>query len=182
MAFAHKHLYILALCLALVGCAAKSRCIKGTAPYTIKGQTYYPFKYVQPGYTQDGVASWYGPGFHGRKTANGEVYNMHEFTAAHNVLPLNSIVRVVNPRNKKAVVVRINDRGPFVDNRVLDLSLAAAKELGMVGSGTAPVRITVLPNDAPSAAPGVAPFPAGFAKCPNPFFNGSSYNVLAFRR
>src|SRR5690606_26117103 len=77
-----------------------------------------------------GVASWYGPGFHGRKTANGEIYDQNEFTAAHRTLPFNTLVRVENLRNGRSVIVRINDRGPFVDDRIIDLSHKAARNLG----------------------------------------------------
>ncbi len=94
-----------------------------------------------------GVASWYGPGFHGRKTANGEVYDQNEFTAAHRTLPFNTLVRVENLRNGQSVIVRINDRGPFVDDRVIDLSQKAARNLGMIGSGTAQVRLTIIDPD-----------------------------------
>ena len=91
-----------------------------------------------------GPASWYGPGFHGRKTANGERFDQHELTAAHRTLPFGTVIRVTNQRNGKSVVVRVNDRGPFAGKRVLDLSKGAAKEIGMVKSGVAPVKIEVL--------------------------------------
>jgi rare lipoprotein A len=93
---------------------------------------------------QTGLASWYGPDFHGKATSNKEIYNMYDFTAAHNTLPFGTNVMVTNLDNGKSVVVRINDRGPFVGNRVIDLSFAAARVLGMVGTGTAPVKIEVL--------------------------------------
>jgi rare lipoprotein A len=92
----------------------------------------------------NGRASWYGPGFHGRRTANGERYNQYGYTAAHRTLPLGTKVRVTNVRNGKSVVVRINDRGPFIGGRVIDLSAGAAKAIGMIGSGVAQVRIEVL--------------------------------------
>lgn len=92
-------------------------------------------------FSQTGVASWYGRQFHGRKTASGETFNMNAMTAAHPTLPLNCYVRVTNERNGKSVVVKINDRGPFHGNRVLDLSHAAAQKLGMVDAGSAKVRI-----------------------------------------
>ncbi|MFO8033162.1 MAG: septal ring lytic transglycosylase RlpA family protein [Desulfohalobiaceae bacterium] len=97
---------------------------------------------------EEGVASWYGPKFHGRTTASGEVYNMYELSAAHKLLPLGSKARVTNLENDKAVTVRINDRGPFVEDRILDLSYAAAKKLDIIGSGTSRVRLQVL--DLPS--------------------------------
>lgn len=110
---------------------------------------YYPYpvmKTVQTGYTQEGIASWYGPNFHGKRTADGEIYNMYAHTAAHKTLPFNTIVRVINLNNGRSTVVRINDRGPFVKNRIIDLSYSAAKDLGMIGTGTAPVKIIVLGN------------------------------------
>lgn len=97
-----------------------------------------------PGYRESGVASWYGPGFQGRQTANGEIYDMEALTAAHKQLPFGSLVEVRNQRNGHRVRVRINDRGPFVRGRIIDLSRAAARELGMIGTGTAQVTIKVL--------------------------------------
>lgn len=94
--------------------------------------------------TITGSASWYGGKFHGRTTANGERYNMHEMTAAHRSLPFGTKVRVTNPSNGKAVTVRINDRGPFVGNRVIDLSRGAAQAVGMIQQGVARVTIEVL--------------------------------------
>lgn len=94
-----------------------------------------------PGGVQEGIASWYGPGFHGKRTASGTVYNQNEMTAAHQTLPLGTQVVVINLRNGRQVEVEITDRGPFVDDRVIDLSYAAARELDMIGTGTAPVRI-----------------------------------------
>ena len=112
-------------------------------PYRINGRTYYPLPSAI-GYEEVGYASWYGPGFHGRKTANGERYNMHAMTAAHKILPMNTLVRVKNLANGREVVVRINDRGPFVKNRIIDLSYAAARKLGVIGPGVAKVRLTAL--------------------------------------
>jgi rare lipoprotein A len=96
---------------------------------------------------ENGVASWYGPKFHGRLTANGEKYDMYGFTAAHRTLPFNTIVRVENQDNGKSVVVRINDRGPFAKNRIIDLSKRAAEEIDMIGNGTAPVKLVLLDGD-----------------------------------
>jgi rare lipoprotein A len=97
---------------------------------------------------QTGVASWYGGRFHGRQTANGEVYDMYMLTAAHQTLPFHSIVEVQNLENSKKIIVRINDRGPFVSGRIIDLSYKAAKLLGIVGSGTAPVSLRIVrPGD-----------------------------------
>ena len=117
---------------------------KGTfKPYTIKGQTYYPLTTAH-GFTQTGVASWYGHQFHGRKTANGETYNMDAMTAAHKTLPMNTWVRVTHQRNGRVAVVRINDRGPFVRGRIIDLSRSGARKIGIYGPGTGPVRIEAL--------------------------------------
>ena len=95
-------------------------------------------------YFEEGIASWYGPPFHGRRTSNGETYDMNEFTAAHRTLPFNTVLRVTNLRNGKQTEVRINDRGPFVANRVIDLSHSAAAAIEMIGPGTAPVQLEVL--------------------------------------
>lgn len=101
---------------------------------------------IQPvvGYRQIGIASWYGSDFHGKPTASGEIYNMYDLTAAHKTLPLGTQVMVTNLENNRSVKVIINDRGPFVKNRIIDLSYAAAKEIGMVGPGIAKVMIEVL--------------------------------------
>jgi rare lipoprotein A len=92
----------------------------------------------------NGIASWYGPGFHGKKTASGEIYDQTKFTAAHKTLPLGSKARVTNLDNGNAVEVEINDRGPFVNGRIIDLSRAAAGALGLVENGTAPVRVELI--------------------------------------
>jgi rare lipoprotein A len=101
------------------------------------------------GYSERGVASWYGQKFHGRLTSNRETYNMYAMTAAHKTLPLPTYVRVRNLRNNKSIVVRVNDRGPFVHNRIIDLSYAGALKLDMVGSGTSLVEVTVITFDDP---------------------------------
>ncbi len=97
-----------------------------------------------PDLVQRGIASWYGKKFHGKKTASGEIYNMYKRTAAHKTLPFGTYVLVRNLRNNKTTIVKINDRGPFVKNRIIDLSYRAAKDIGMIGPGTAPVEIVVL--------------------------------------
>jgi rare lipoprotein A len=97
-------------------------------------------------YTEEGIASWYGVPFHGRRASNGEIYDMYKFTAAHRTLPFETMVRVTNLSNGKSTVVRITDRGPFVENRIIDLSLAAAREIESVGPGVVPVRMEVLGN------------------------------------
>ncbi|ACL04567.1 septal ring lytic transglycosylase RlpA family protein [Desulfatibacillum aliphaticivorans] len=112
-------------------------------PYKIQGKWYHPIPDAR-GFTQTGKASWYGKDFHGKKTANGEVYNMHAMTAAHKTLPLGTWVRVYNLTNGKTCDVRVNDRGPFVRGRIIDLSYSAAKEIGLVGPGVAKVRIKAL--------------------------------------
>jgi rare lipoprotein A len=98
---------------------------------------------------QTGLASWYGPHFHGKKTANGEVYDQDRLTAAHKTLPFNTVVRVTNLDNGRQVTVRINDRGPYVQGRVIDLSRAAARQIRMIGPGTARVRIEILKAGGP---------------------------------
>src|SRR5947207_3601662 len=102
------------------------------------------------GYTEEGNASWYGVPFHGRRASNGEIYDMYKLTAAHRTLPFETMVRVTNLNNGKSTVVRITDRGPFVDNRIIDLSFAAAREVESVGPGVVPVRVEVV-------SPGVDP-------------------------
>jgi rare lipoprotein A len=106
----------------------------------------------QPGEPfEEGKASWYGAPFHGRRASNGEVYDMNKMTAAHRTLPFNTIVRVTNMTNGKSTTVRITDRGPFVDNRIIDLSFAAAKEIESVGPGVVPVRLDILSAIDPTA-------------------------------
>lgn len=112
--------------------------------YKVAGKRYYPTTKVADNYTQTGRASWYGPGFHGKKTSSGERFDMNMMTAAHPTLPIPSYARVTNLANGKSVVVRINDRGPFHGNRVMDVSRAAANKLGFLSSGTAKIRIEPL--------------------------------------
>lgn len=112
-------------------------------PYIVRGVIYYPTT-VNVGETFDGIASWYGPNFNGHLTSDGEVYNMYGLTAANKILPMNTIIKVTNLNNNKSVVVRINDRGPFVKNRIIDLSKTAASRINMLGTGTAPVRLKIL--------------------------------------
>lgn len=111
---------------------------------------------LQPPATQRGIASWYGPGFHGQATASGEIYDQHEMTAAHRTWPLGTRVRVTNEENGRSCTVRINDRGPFVGDRILDLSYGAASRLGMVEGGTAMVTLEPLTSD--GRPPGVVAF------------------------
>jgi rare lipoprotein A len=108
-------------------------------PYSIGGRTYVPAD--DPRYRAEGVASWYGDDFHGRLTANGEIYDMNSMSAAHTTLPMPSYVRVTNLSNNRSVIVRVNDRGPYHSDRVIDVSVKAAILLGFYGSGLAPVRV-----------------------------------------
>jgi len=151
-------LFTLAALLALAGCgsvnpypqhvystppAKRGQYDPKTKPYTVLGRTYYPLKSAA-GYDEIGLASWYGADFHGRKTANGQTYDMYGVSAAHKTLPLGSRVRVTNLENNRSVVLTINDRGPFVNERILDLSYGAARKLGTVQTGVAKVRVTSL--------------------------------------
>ncbi|HYM73657.1 MAG TPA: septal ring lytic transglycosylase RlpA family protein [Stellaceae bacterium] len=120
------------------------------APYTIKGVTYYPR--VDYNYDETGVASWYGEAFDGQYTANGEVFDLNQVTAAHRTLPLPSIVEVTNLRNNRAMRVRVNDRGPFVDGRILDVSRRVAQLLGFEKAGTTQVRVRILKDESLHAA------------------------------
>ncbi len=115
------------------------------APSAPPVQTQPP---VSGQYVEEGVASWYGPPFNGRRASNGEIYDMYQLTAAHRTLAFNAVVRVTNLLNGKQVDVRITDRGPFVANRVIDLSLAAARAIDMVGPGTAQVRLELVSGQA----------------------------------
>ena len=111
--------------------------------YVVLGKRYYP-TLAKIDDTSIGIASWYGPDFHLKKTSNGETYNMYALTAAHKTLPMNTMVKVKNLENGKSVIVRINDRGPFVNKRVIDLSNKAAHEIDMIKKGTTKVSITIL--------------------------------------
>jgi rare lipoprotein A len=121
---------------------------RNNRPYAVFGVSYRPLKSAY-GYRERGVASWYGKKFHGRKTSNGETYDMYAMTAAHKTLPLPSYARVRNLNNGQSVIVRVNDRGPFRDNRLIDLSYAAAHRLGILGSGTGVVEVEGLSGDQP---------------------------------
>ena len=112
-------------------------------PYQINGKTYYPLPSAQ-GFEETGIASWYGADFHGRKTSNGETYNMHGLTAAHKTLPMDTWLLVTNQENGKEITVRVNDRGPFAKNRIIDLTRTGASNLGFMDQGTARVKITAL--------------------------------------
>ena len=163
-----SHLSLLALtgsiCLVSVGCAAKrpvsaappaqpSPTPSTTAESAKNAANVPPARHPKTpptpapaGYTEEGNASWYGNPFNGRRASNGEIYDMYKLTAAHRTLPFETMVRVTNLNNGKSTTVRITDRGPFVDNRIIDLSLAAAREIESVGPGVVPVHLEVLGN------------------------------------
>src|ERR1700682_6079858 len=131
--------------------AAGASANTSSAPGASRSRRYkMPATPVPVGYTEEGNASWYGEPFHGRRASNGEIYDMYKLTAAHRTLPFETIVRVTNVNNGKSTVVRITDRGPFIENRIIDLSLAAAREIDSVGPGVVPVRVEVL-------SPGIDP-------------------------
>lgn len=119
--------------------------IKLGQSYRVSGRTYVP-RY-QPDYDEEGMASWYGPGFHGKKTANGEIYNQNDHTAAHTTLPLPSIVKVTYLKTGKSTYARVNDRGPFAHSRIIDLSQAVAEEIGLVRDGVGKVRVQYMPEE-----------------------------------
>ncbi len=126
---------------------ARSRYGNGPV-YEVLGQTYSVMD-SSSGYKERGVASWYGKKFHGRLTSNREPYDMYEMTAAHKTLPLPTYVKVRNLRNNRSIIVRVNDRGPFVHNRIIDLSYAAALKLDMIRDGTSLVEVTAISFDEP---------------------------------
>ena len=161
---AHSRAWILPLLLAtagfgLSGCGSSSEPqISGSrarwqvgrpnytvASYQVNGVSYYPK--VNYNYDETGTASWYGPGFDGKPTADGEIYDMNQMTAAHKTLPLPSVVEVSNLQNGRAVRLRVNDRGPFVEDRLIDVSRRAAQLLGFVNTGVAPVRVRILKEE-----------------------------------
>jgi peptidoglycan lytic transglycosylase len=156
---------VLAICSLVAGCAHRTYTTQ--APAAVPQPQAYPPSSTQaptpqfpapsgappaaerqpaiPGqYVEQGVASWYGVPFNGHRTSDGEIYDMYQFTAAHRTLPFGSVVQVTDLANGRQIDVRINDRGPFVNNRIIDLSYSAAKALGMLGPGTAPVRLQVV--------------------------------------
>ncbi len=114
-------------------------------PYKILGRWYYPKEDYS--YSEIGTASWYGPDFHAKRTANGEKYNMHSLTAAHRTLPLPSIVRVTNLENGRSLIVRVNDRGPYARNRIIDVSKKVAQLLGFMEKGTAKVKVEIMEKE-----------------------------------
>ena len=156
LSFFPSRLWLTVLLIVAAACACSTPSPKNTgsyssnkavqnksAPYEVHGKRYYPLSSAS-GFTQRGLASWYGNKFHGRLTSNGERYNMYGRTAAHKTLPFNTYVRVINLKNGKTTVVRINDRGPFVRGRIIDLTYTAAHSLGMAEDGVVPVKIEAL--------------------------------------
>jgi rare lipoprotein A len=166
-------------------------------PYQIAGRTYVPRE--DPGYVEVGVASWYGADFHGRLTANGEIYDLKGFTAAHRTLPLPSYVRVTNLENGRSMLVRVNDRGPFARDRIIDVSGTVAGMLAFVDEGTARVKVEYVapaplesrddkmllasyrPSGPPFVPPGVAPGPLMVAAATAPQGAGGRFSDEAFR-
>jgi len=124
--------------------------------YVVFGRRYHVLDSAA-GYSERGMASWYGPDFHGKRTSSGETYDMHAMTAAHKTLPIPTRVRVTNLANGKSVIVKVNDRGPFARGRIIDLSYAAAKKLEMIGPGTAEVKIEVVDRNGKPARVRTAP-------------------------
>ena len=136
-------------------------------PYTVMGRNYTPMTRLEP-YRARGVASWYGRRYHGKQTSSGEIYDMYAMTAAHTVLPIPSYVRVTNVANGKSVILRVNDRGPFIDSRLIDLSYTAAYKLGILGSGSGMVEVESIIPGQPLAAPQAAAAPAVVTPAPPP--------------
>lgn len=136
-------------------------------PYIVMGQSYTPMTQLAP-YKARGIATWYGRRYHGQQTSSGEVYDMYAMTAAHTILPIPSYARVTNLANNKSVIVRVNDRGPFYPDRVIDLSYTAALKLGVLGGGKAMVEVeTIIPDAGTPTVPAVAtPSPAPAAPSP----------------
>lgn len=154
-----RSLVALVIILAVFGCTESKRRIPTTRyakpalvlpattkPYIVNGVAYYPLP-SEEGFVQVGIASWYGKKFHQKKTSSGEIYNMYDMTAAHKTLPFGTYVKVKNLSNSKELVVKINDRGPFVKQRIIDLSYGAAREIGLIGPGTARVHLIALSRE-----------------------------------
>ena len=144
-----RSLFLLALFLSagLAGCSYLEQPPPRPLPRALRDIPTFPPPTT--GEVQTGLASWYGPGFHGKRTANGEIYDQNELTAAHKTLPLGTRVMVTNENTNQSIEVRINDRGPFVGRRIIDLSYAAARSIGVYEPGVAPVRVEVLAAPAP---------------------------------
>jgi len=159
---------------------AEPRAKRGNPPfYEVFGQRYVVLP-TADGYVERGVASWYGPGFHGESTSSGEPYDMYAMTAAHKTLPLPAYVQVTNLQNGRSIVVRVNDRGPFKDNRIIDLSYVAAAKLDIVRDGTAMVEVRTVGPTSPAARP-VAPATGRFFAQAGAFGEEANASKLARR-
>lgn len=145
-----RTIFFIILTAALItGCGTKKPLpppVSDKTAYEVDGQIYHPMDSAD-GFRQQGVASWYGDPFHGEKTANCEVYSMYAMTAAHKTLPFGTMLAVTNKENNKTTIVRVNDRGPYCRDRIIDLSYSAAQEIDMTRKGTAPVEIVALGKD-----------------------------------
>ncbi|MFQ5485289.1 MAG: septal ring lytic transglycosylase RlpA family protein [Desulfobacterales bacterium] len=181
----HFYRYLLIMGLILLsayGCFNSKKLTNRPAgyskPYRVMGKWYQPIPHAK-GFQQQGIASWYGKKFDGRKTSSGEIYNMYAVSAAHKTLPLGTYVRVLNLNNNKQIDVRINDRGPFVHGRIIDLSYMAAKKIGMADTGTAPVKIWALGVPAKAGSQNQI----GFSFVPIDFYRGNfTIQVGAFSK
>jgi len=159
---------------------AEPRATRGNPPfYEVFGQRYVVLP-TADGYVERGVASWYGPGFHGESTSSGEPYDMYAMTAAHKTLPLPAYVQVTNLQNGRSIVVRVNDRGPFKDNRIIDLSYVAATKLDIVRDGTAMVEVRAVGPTSPTTRP-VAPATGRFFAQAGAFADEANASRLARR-
>ena len=152
-----RSIFFLLITVSIFGCAVRDKqtpryketdivLLEKLEPYSVNGRLYYPVA-RRAGFVQEGMASWYGKGFHRKKTASGQIFNMWGKTAAHKTLPFGTYVRVENVSNQREVVVRINDRGPFVKGRIIDLSYGAAREIGLIGPGVTRVRLVALSKE-----------------------------------
>ena len=154
-------------------------------PYVVLGKGYVPMTRLEP-YKDRGIATWYGRRYHGKPTSSGEAYDMYAMTAAHTVLPIPSYVRVTNLANKKSVVVRVNDRGPFIGNRLIDLSYTAAYKLGLATAGSGMVEVEVIipgspePGKTSGASPNIAPAAVQPVAPAKPMATGFFVQLAAF--
>ena len=154
-------------------------------PYVVLGKGYAPMTRLEP-YKDRGIATWYGRRYHGKPTSSGEAYDMYAMTAAHTLLPIPSYVRVTNLANKKSVVVRVNDRGPFIGNRLIDLSYTAAYKLGLATAGSGMVEVEVIipgspePGKTSGASPNIAPAAVQPVAPAKPMATGFFVQLAAF--
>lgn len=177
----HKVFIPFAFCLLLAGCGSY-RSVDSTPstgghykvgqPYQIKDKWYYPSEDYS--YDETGIASWYGADFHDHKTANGEIYNKDELTAAHKTLPLPCLARVTNLDNGRSIVVRVNDRGPFSGSRIIDMSQRSAQLLGFENQGTAKVRVQVLADESKAIADAMRRYGSPASASPAPIVMASA--------